>query len=151
MPTGSSGFGMLEVRSVIREPPPAAITTAWNSMLQREHRGRASLNHGRTGQAGAGTGRAEPGLAKTGSVQPGPTLGASASRRRAPPPRLPRAPHSPCGGTGPPPASPLPRLWRPPAPSTSLTGQEWRRRRPLRMRAEKRRAGRSRTAAVEHR
>lgn len=34
-PTGSSGFGMLEVRSVMREPPPAAITTAWNSIVWR--------------------------------------------------------------------------------------------------------------------
>lgn len=71
---------MLEVRSVIREPPPAAITTAWNSMLQREHRGRVSLNHDRTRWARAGPGQAESSRAKTGSVQRRPTLAASASQ-----------------------------------------------------------------------
>lgn len=66
LPTGSSGFGMLEVRSVMREPPPAAITTAWNSICHRET---ASLTHGSTGP-----GRAEPSGSNTGSLQPGPTV-----------------------------------------------------------------------------
>ncbi|TNN37126.1 hypothetical protein EYF80_052711 [Liparis tanakae] len=33
LPTGSIGFGMLYVRSGMREPPPAAINTAWSSMM----------------------------------------------------------------------------------------------------------------------
>lgn len=38
-PTGSRGLGMLEVRSVIRDPPPTAITTAWNSIFRNcKHR-----------------------------------------------------------------------------------------------------------------
>lgn len=36
-PTGSRGLGMLEVRSVIRDPPPTAITTAWNSIFTNCH------------------------------------------------------------------------------------------------------------------
>ena len=33
LPTGSIGLGVLYVRSIIRDPPPAAISTAWSSMV----------------------------------------------------------------------------------------------------------------------
>ena len=34
LPTGRRALGMLEVRSIMRDPPPTAITTAWNSMVK---------------------------------------------------------------------------------------------------------------------
>lgn len=61
----------------MREPPPAAITTAWNSICHTET---ASLTHGSTG----------PSRGYTGSLQPGPIVPLSAARKRARPPLLSR-------------------------------------------------------------
>lgn len=85
LPTGSSGLGMLEVRSVIREPPPAAITTAWNSMLRREHRGRAPRNLAEPGRDRVDRLRFDPA-----QLYPAALPGAM---RRLPGPRVPRSPY----------------------------------------------------------
>jgi len=81
----------------------------------------------------AGPGRDRPSRAKSGSVQPRPTSAARASQRRASASRLPSRPVRRRRAS---PASPLPPLRQPPAPSASLTAQQWRRRRALRTRAE---------------
>lgn len=115
-------------------------------MLQREYRGKASLNHGRTGQARARPSRAglRPAQLSFAQLQL-PALPRGVRRLPASP-----APRTARGEAPGAPASPLPPLWRPPAPSASLTGRQWRRRRATRMRAENR-VGRSRTAAAERR
>lgn len=155
-PGGSAG-----TRAGAGYPPGAAASGCWrsgpsygNRLPLPSPRPGTPCCRGSTGarphSTAAEPGQAEPSRAKTGSAQLRPTSSASASQRRASAPRLPRAPRSPWGGAGCPPAPPLPPLWRPPAPSASLTGRQWRRRRAVRMRTENRR-GRSRVAAAERR